>query len=296
MGFLSKRHSAFARGWRVAAGSVVLLATVALGQEIPLEHCDTLPVVRVVAGGHELRFLVDTAATSMLNEKSFAHGEKGEKLRDMRVASWSGTASTRAREVTLENVVIGGAQLSMMRLPAIDLSALGKNCGSAIDGILGVDLLAKLGVTIDLQRSTLHTAVPSGKRSEQTEHDMDRDIIRCLDAFNRSDEQDFTDCLDANIVAFTPGSDIHGRNRVMAYLREHYFHQSPAARLRMRDRAPHAVGEAVWYEYEMTSGSAQAQLQELGVALCRKSNGRWRIASLHHSRVEQTDVISGESQ
>ena len=36
-------------------------------EEIPLERCDRLPVVRVSIGKSELRFLVDTAATTMLN-------------------------------------------------------------------------------------------------------------------------------------------------------------------------------------------------------------------------------------
>jgi len=42
----------------------------ATGAEVPLEHCDKLPVVKVKIGGADVRFLVDTAATSMLNIKS----------------------------------------------------------------------------------------------------------------------------------------------------------------------------------------------------------------------------------
>jgi hypothetical protein len=274
------------------AALIALLGWRARGQEIPLEHCDTLPVVRVAAEGQTLRFLVDTAATSMLNEKSFAHRDKSAKSRDMRIASWSGTASTRAREVTLQRVLIGGAHFSMLKLPAIDLSAVGKNCGLTIDGILGVDLLAELGATIDLQRDTLNTSTPGDKRSAQVRRDLDRDMGRCLDAFNRSDEAGFAACLDTNIVAFTPAADLHGRDQVISYLRDHYLHQSPAARLRMGETAPHAVGEAVWYEYEMTSGGVSAPRQELGLALCRKTDGHWRIVSLHHSREESSPTNS----
>src|SRR5712691_2754404 len=80
----------------------------ARGQEIPLEHCDALPVVEVVVGGQPMWFLVDTAATSVLNLKSFAEG----KARDIHVTSWAGTLATSAREVALKEVLIGSTKLT----------------------------------------------------------------------------------------------------------------------------------------------------------------------------------------
>src|SRR6516164_8770740 len=65
--------------------------------EIPIEKCDVLPVVRVKIGGSEMRFLLDTGATTILNLHSFASG--GSK--EIQVSSWSGTAATSAREVRL---------------------------------------------------------------------------------------------------------------------------------------------------------------------------------------------------
>src|SRR5882724_3695687 len=62
-------------------------------EEIPLERCDRLPVVRVLIGKAELRFLVDTGATTMLNLKSFAKGQ----VKQIEVTSWSG--DERARSV-----------------------------------------------------------------------------------------------------------------------------------------------------------------------------------------------------
>src|SRR5207302_9779172 len=70
----------------------------ALAQEIPLEHCDTLPLIEVKVAEHPRWFLVDTAATAMLNLQSFAEGSS----RDIRVTSWSGTLSTNAKEVSIE--------------------------------------------------------------------------------------------------------------------------------------------------------------------------------------------------
>ena len=94
-------------------------------QEIPLKHCDTLPVIEVAVGDQAMLFLVDTAATSFLNLKTFAHG----KSRDVEVTSWSGTLATSAREITLKDVVIGSTKLTGLKLPAVDLSAIGKACG-----------------------------------------------------------------------------------------------------------------------------------------------------------------------
>src|SRR5277367_6893463 len=75
-------------------------------QEIPLEKCDALPILEVLVAGKHATFLVDTAATSMLNLKSFANG----KAQDIRVTSWSGTLATSAKEITLGEVVIGNTK------------------------------------------------------------------------------------------------------------------------------------------------------------------------------------------
>src|SRR5205807_9201364 len=62
----------------------------ALAQEIPLGHCGNLALIEVKVAEHPRWFLVDTAATAMLNLQSFAEGSS----RDIRVTSWSGTLST----------------------------------------------------------------------------------------------------------------------------------------------------------------------------------------------------------
>src|SRR5499425_3235732 len=116
--------------------------------EIPIERCDLLPIVKVRIDGTDMRFLLDTAATSMLNLKSFSSG----RSKEIKVTSWSGTAATSAREVFVPEILFGDHRLRDLRLPAIDLSPIGNACGGKIDGILGVDLLDKMGVTIDLKR------------------------------------------------------------------------------------------------------------------------------------------------
>lgn len=282
-----------AKPWRFPLSPfLVVIATcspnVALAQEIPLEHCDTLPMIQVNVAGHPHWFLVDTAATSMLNAESFAEG----KARDIRVTSWRGTLATSAREVTLSEFAVGRTTVAELKLPAIDLSAIGKACGRRIDGILGVDLLGKIGATVDLRRQLLRVSTVDDQREAELVSEMQRDTSQCVQAFNGSDETVFGDCLDPKIVLFTTKEEFYGREEVVGYFRERYFHQTPAARLEIRESAFHAIGEAVWYEYEFTIDSAEGRLRGRGMAMCRKSNGQWRMASMHHSVVQSEPAVS----
>lgn len=253
-----------------------------LAQEIPLEHCDTLPLIEVKVAARPRWFLVDTAATSMLNLESFAEGSS----RDIRVTSWSGTLATRAKQVTIEGLEVGRTKMVKLTLPAIDLSAIGNACGRKIDGILGVDLLEKIAATVDLKRQILHVTTANEVRAAELASEMQRDTARCTKAFNESDEKTFGDCLDPKIVMFTTKEELYGREKVASYFRERYFHQTPSAWLEIHESAFHAIGDAVWYEYEFTIDSARGKLAGRGVAMCKKTDGHWRKASMHHSEVQ----------
>jgi hypothetical protein len=172
-----------------------------------------------------------------------------------------------------------------LKLPAIDLSAVGDACGKKIDGILGVDLLARLGATIDLRRRTVHVVTASEVREAQLAAEMNNEMARCLKSFNDSDEKAFGDCLDQKVVLFSLDTELYGREQALGYFRDRYFHQTPAARLEIQESAFHTIGEAIWYEYEFTIESARGVLHGLGMAMCRKSDGHWRMASMHHSVV-----------
>src|SRR5437899_5714265 len=103
---------------------VVIFTKVSQAQEVPLERCDRLHVIPVSIGNRAFRFLVDTGATSMLDLHSFSQG----RSKDVEVTSWTGTLATSAREVTLSEVSIGATHLRNLKLPAIDLSAIGNAC------------------------------------------------------------------------------------------------------------------------------------------------------------------------
>ena len=87
--------------------------------EIPLQRCDRLPVVILQINGSDQRFLIDTAATSMLNEKSFTSGHSKE----VRVQSWNQTTALSARVVSIAELRLGNHVLRNVTLPAIDLSS-----------------------------------------------------------------------------------------------------------------------------------------------------------------------------
>ena len=262
-----------------ALAGVLALPPQLCAQEIPLERCDALPVIDVLVAGQHVRLLVDTAATSMLNLKSFTTG----RAKDIRVTSWSGTLATSAKEITLGEVLIGSTKLIGLKLPASDLSSIGEACGRKIDGILGADLLAKLGATIDLKKLTMHVSTAEEERAAKLAGEMHEGMQSCLEAFNHSDETEFGACLDPKIVLFTVNAELYGREQVVGYFRDKYFHQNPAAKLELHESAFHAAGDAVWYEYEFTIDSARGLLSGRGMAMCRKSEGRWRMASMHHS-------------
>jgi ketosteroid isomerase-like protein len=259
---------------------LLLLASVSLAgaEQVHLDSCDGLPVVEVRVAGAKLRFLVDTAATSMLNIKSFAHGDS----RKLSVTSWSGTVETKSRQVTLPELVIGEHRLQDLRLPAVDLSAIGQACGKRIDGILGVDLLSRLGATVDLKN---HTAqfVPDTRTTEAVVAELHQQLARCEAAFNRADEPALAECLDPQIVTFTVAGDFYGRDATMVYYRKAYFQQDPPAQLSMVQRAHHLIGDAIWVEYDLKIVLRQRVINARGTALCRKNEGKWRIVHMNHS-------------
>src|SRR4051812_2231395 len=242
---------------------IFVFAAVSQAQEVPLERCDRLHVIPVKVGERAFRFLVDTGATSMLDLHSFNQG----RSKDVEVTSWTGTIATSAREVTLNEIVIGDAHLRNLKLPAIDLSTIGNACGKRIDGILGADLLELLGATLDLKREMAHFATTQDASNQKLIEEMHHDMTACVTAFNDSDEKRFQDCIDPKIVLFSGDHELYGREQTLAYFRERYFHQNPPTHFEIRQMNYHAIGEAVWYEYEFTMTSAKASISGRGMAI-----------------------------
>lgn len=254
--------------------------------EIPIERCDRLPVVRVMAGGTEMRFLLDTGATTLLNLKSFTGGQ----VKNVQITSWSGTASTSAREVKLPELVLGRYRLRDLKLPAIDLSPIGEACGGRIDGILGVDLLEKMGATIDLERRVARLRVSGSlspapaEKGDQTAHFLSQ--MHCLDAFNRGDPSALEKCLDPEVVLFTPWGEYRGRKAMLDYVQSQYFALRPRPQMEMQMKSVRILGPAAWYDYSFTIQLPAGRIEGRGTGVCRRNGDHWLLLNMHNSRVE----------
>jgi hypothetical protein len=263
------------------SGFLVLIFMLTSGrlpaQEVPLEYCDRLPTVQVeVAGRKPMLFLVDTAASSLLNLQSFFLGES----REVEITSYRGTANASAREVNLPETRIGSYRLVGVKMLAVDLSALGKNCGRRIDGILGTDLLEKMGATIDFKRRIARFTTSDDKRNDELIAAMKRDLQSCIAAFNAADEKTVAGCLDSEITVFQPNPETYGWKQALGYFHEHYFGPKSGAHLEMRASSFHVIGEAIWFEYDFTLTTQRDTLQVRGLAMCHKLDGHWRVASM----------------
>jgi len=169
-----------------------------------------------------------------------------------------------------------------VRLPAIDLTAISKACGGQLDGISGVDLLERLGVTIDLERSVARL----GGRPDDSElsliADVEKAIGSCSEAFNSADLEKLVACFDAEFVLSSPGGELHGKDQAGNYFRQ-YFGTSPQARLQMRMSHQRGIGELVWGLYDYTIQTGLTRAEGRGMIVCRKSGDRWLIVSMHES-------------
>jgi len=248
--------------------------------EIPIEKCDLLPVVRVKIAGSEMRFLLDTGATTILNLRSFASG--GSKEID--VSSWNGTAATSAREVRLPELALGSHRLKDLKLPAIDLSPIGKACGGRVDGILGVDLLDKMGVTIDLKRQVASMGPPDTD-ARALYGQMEAHMHHCAEAFEQGNAEELEACFDPEIVLYTPDGEYCGRKQAVEYLQKRYMKYAPDLSYKLALKDVKAFGDALWYSYDFEIISPTEHVAGHGMSMCRKIEGQWYVLNLHNSLV-----------
>jgi ketosteroid isomerase-like protein len=230
-----------------------------------------------------MHFLVDTAATSMLNSKSFPAG----RSKQVQISSWNGTNSASGREVVLPEIQLGNRRLTDVKLPAVDLSAIAKACGGPIDGIFGVDLLEQLNVTIDLKRSIAHLGVmPPSAAELALIREMETAMHGCSEAFNTADAEQVAQCLDPDFVLISPSGEYHGRASATDHFRKAFFTSNPPMRMSMVMKDQQAVGDVVWTSYDYTLESPSVHFAGHGMMLCRKAEDRWYILSMHESANE----------
>jgi uncharacterized protein DUF4440/aspartyl protease len=240
-------------------------------EEIPFEHCDRLPVVRVRIDTVEMRFLVDSGATTMLNLRSFPEGKRSA----ITVSSWAGNAATSAREVSIPVLALGNHQIR-------DLSPIGNACGGKIDGLFGVDLMEKMGLKLDFERE-LASFKPQSADIRRTYDDMEAAMHPCVVAFQEGKAKEFEDCLDPEIVLYTPHGEFTGRKQVLEYMQERYFRFAPHLTYDMSVHEVKMFGDALWYSYDYILDSPEEHHAGHGMSMCRKTQGRWRLLNMHQS-------------
>ncbi len=250
-------------------------------EEIPIQRCDGLPVIKVQINRTDMFFLLDTASTTTLNSKSFFSGPS----KRVPVTTWSGTITANGREISLPELTVGNHQLRDLKLPAVDLSAIEKACSGRIDGILGFDLLDKVGMTIDLKRQVASVDMsPAELRARFAE--MKEAMHPCHVAFNLGKPGVLKDCFDPAIVLYTPIGEFRGRKQVMDYLEQRYLRFAPNVRFEMTPRDVQSFGDVVWYSYDYTIESPNEHVVGHGMAMCRRTGGRWRILNMHNSLLQ----------
>jgi ketosteroid isomerase-like protein len=288
---MGQKHRTVVAALVLAAAACVpsVHAQQAPSSEIPLQRCDRLPVVLVEVDHAQMRFLVDTAATSMLNQKSFSTG----RSKQVEIASWNGTKEANAREVLIPEMRLGNRRLLDVKLPAIDLSAIAKACGGPIDGIFGVDLLEQLNVTIDLKRSVAHLGLlPPSTTELATIRDMGAAMNDCSDAYNAADADRLAECFDTDFVLISPEGEFHGREKARVHFRDDFTALGPNLRLSMTMKDQQAVGDVVWSSYDYTLTSPSMYFAGHGMMLCRKESDRWYILSIHESAADSGTIRS----
>jgi len=243
--------------------------------EIAIEWCGRLPVVILQVDKVDRRFLLDTAATSFLNSNSFS----GRHSREVLIRSWNGTTALNGSDISIDELSLGSHVIQNVKLPAIDLSGISQGCGGQLDGILGVDLLEQLGVTIDLERRVARLGVASDPREPSLITAVEKTLESCSAAFNNADLEKLAACFDPEFVLSSPGGELHGRDQAVNYFRQ-YFGVRPRPRLAMTMNSPRGVGELVWGGYDYTIETPSSRTSGQGMMLCRKSGKGWYILSM----------------
>src|SRR5262249_60006321 len=120
----------------------------------------------------------------------------------------NGAVDAKAEVVPVGHLASGKPHSRGLRLPAIDLSAIGGACGRSIDGILGIDLLGKLGASLDLKGPTPRLLVNT-ENFEARVAEMEQQMSLCGAAFNPADEAAFAECFDPQVVVFAAGGGLY---------------------------------------------------------------------------------------
>jgi len=276
---------------RLLLALLVVLSSMGVAQshddaiEVKLEPCDRLFVVPVVIDGKAHTFLLDTGATSILDLKTFkARGS--DKAVDL--TAWGGRKNVGGRMIPVDSLKFAGRELRGLLLSAIDLSAMDSACGRKIEGVLGADVLERLGALIDMNARVAKTAVRPVELFESEK----REFLDCAESFNRGDPAHMIKHMDTDVVWFTPFDEVRGRDKVLQFLHDDFWSKGAQLTLtRLEPRDLHVAGDSYWlsYEYRVDFPDSRSY-RARGTVFSHRKDGEWMISTVHNSLlpVEQT--------
>jgi ketosteroid isomerase-like protein len=134
-----------------------------------------------------------------------------------------------------------------------------------------------------LERSVARLSAAPRNFSEQALiAEMEKAIVSCSTAFNNADAERLASCFDPEFALSSPHGELHGRDQAANYFQQ-YFSLTPHAHLSLKMSDQRAVGELVWSLYDYTIETLSKHTSGRGMMLCRKSENRWHILSMHES-------------
>ena len=117
---------------------------------IPFEYKDNLIYVNVVINGKSWRFLLDTGATNVIDQRIFDEGDF-KQIDDLSIGD-SNKQRRNLKIVKVPEIEIGGMRMQNSAAIVADLSTL---LCYEVDGLIGSNLLAKFEVEIDYEKEEL---------------------------------------------------------------------------------------------------------------------------------------------
>jgi predicted aspartyl protease len=137
-----------------------------------------LVVVPVLVGATRLSFVLDTGSgSSIISTEAIERLAPGEFQPRGRMSVQFAGGKAQAQWITLPSVAVAGGEPVRLDAASLSLTRHREELGAAVDGFLGMDLLTRYGLRIDLQgpRLDLLPSEAELKPDDSVEFELDRE-------------------------------------------------------------------------------------------------------------------------
>lgn len=157
--------------------------------ELSVWRAPTRHLLAVVGIGEQCRtFLVDTAASASVITAAVLRGHPHARLRASTGGRLRGSGGVEAKrtKVVRRRLIVGGCVTRQLPLTVANLDTVARAVGVAIDGVLGLDVLAQGDLCADLSANQVMLLPPQSARSYLRHRQRRRSFVR--HQFTRSAE------------------------------------------------------------------------------------------------------------